>query len=215
MLTSFEAGLRRSSSLLTALALPLVLACADTNREAQPAESGERAETATPAAEPAPPAATPAGDVEGGAMTDAQIKDVIATVNKGEIDLAKVAIQKAQNPDVKAFAQRMENEHSALNTQAQVTTGGAGAVAQNELISTLEADAQATLKDLQSRSDAEFDLAYIDSQVRMHRTVLGALEDRLIPSAQDPELRKVLEGARESVQDHLSQAEEIRDQLAA
>lgn len=52
------------------------------------------------------------------APNDAQIAAIVVTANQVDIDAGKFAQTRAQSADVKAFAQQMVTDHSAVNQQA-------------------------------------------------------------------------------------------------
>src|SRR5262245_43726768 len=54
-------------------------------------------------------------------MADAQLVTWLLSSNEGEIALAKVASERAQNEDVKKFAQKMVEEHSEHVTKLRRT----------------------------------------------------------------------------------------------
>jgi len=56
---------------------------------------------------------------------------------------------------------------------------------------------------------AAFDKAYIDNEVAYHREVNGALETLLIPSAQNAELKSLLETGLKLFQGHEQHAEHV------
>jgi putative membrane protein len=59
-------------------------------------------------------------------------------------------------------------------------------------------------------SGAEFDRAYIANKVTYHQTVLDAIDNTLIPNAQNAELRALLEQTRPAVAAHLQHAQELQ-----
>jgi len=70
---------------------------------------------------------------------------------------------------------------------------------------------QATEKraELSKLNGADFDKAYIANEVAYHKTVNGALETTLIPSASNPELKSLLETGLKIFQGRQKHAEEV------
>src|SRR5262249_40094039 len=79
----------------------------------------------------------------------------------------------------------------------------------------LKTDVSSTMTDLKTKKGADFDKAYIDSQVKMHSEALDLVDNELIPSAKNPELKDHLNGVRAHVADHLAKAQEIQTKLQA
>jgi putative membrane protein len=177
--------------------------------DAKPVEStsapgGTNAVTETPA--PTKPAEKP--------LTDGEIVMVTSTANLGEIEMAELAKRNAGNADVKGFAalmitqhREMENKGKAVATKAKITP------ADNEVSSTLKNDVQSTISNLKNQKGKDFDKAYIESQVKAHRDVLTIFDSKLLPNAQNGELKTVLTDARGHVASHLAKAEEISQKL--
>jgi putative membrane protein len=67
--------------------------------------------------------------------------------------------------------------------------------------------------DLQGRSGAEFDRAYMDREVQYHQAVLDALDQTLIPGAQNADLKSLLQQARPNFAQHLALAQQTRQGL--
>lgn len=158
----------------------------------------------TPA--PAKPAEKP--------MTDAEIVAVTSTANNGEIEMAQLATKTATNADVKNFAammitqhRDMENKGKALAAKAKITP------ADNEASTALKSDVQSTLTTLKGQKGKDFDKAYMEAQVKAHRDVLNMFDNKLLPNAQNGELKTLLNDARGHVATHLAKAEEITKKL--
>ncbi len=85
--------------------------------------------------------------------------------NNGEIDAAKLALQKSQNQQVKDFAQRMVDDHTKMLDQLKE-------VAQKDNVTYKDEPspmAQKLHAKLEGLSGAEFDKAYIDGMIKDHK----------------------------------------------
>ena len=60
---------------------------------------------------------------------------------------------------------------------------------------------------------AAFDKAYVDNEVAYHKTVNSALSNTLIPSAENTELKSLLQSGLKLFQSHLDHAEQLATQL--
>ena len=58
-----------------------------------------------------------------------------------------------------------------------------------------------------------FDKAYVDNEVAYHKTVNGALQSTLIPSANNAELKSLLETGLKIFQGHEQHAEHVASEL--
>ena len=149
-------------------------------------------------------------------LTDAQIVAITDAANKGEIEQAKLAVRKAKDPQVKAFAQMMVDHHGTEQKKEQTLATSLSLQPETTQTSTqLQTDSQNAISSLSSQNGADFDKAYIDLQVKEHREVLDAIDTKLIPNAKNAQLKSALEAFRPKVQEHLQKAQEIQQKLGA
>jgi putative membrane protein len=145
------------------------------------------------------------------AMTDANVAAVAHASNMDEIQTSEVALRRSQNAQVRQFAQMMITEHTAVDQemmrmlQAKNMTPQPNAPAQAAMQAT-----RATVANLSQRSGMDFDRAYMTHQVNAHRWTLTSLDQSLIPSTRDPELKEFLTTrVRPGVATHLETAQRI------
>lgn len=151
---------------------------------------------------------------QGERMTDGKILQVAHVANAGEIDQARLAASRAQDPAVRNYAQMMIRMHAAAERQdADVARRHSLKMVSNRASENLMKDGRSTMDMLQSKSGAEFDHAYIDAQIKNHETVLNLIDTRLEPSAHDKDVRNLVSGMRPVVQSHLDQARDIQSKL--
>jgi len=152
---------------------------------------------------------------QGGAKpTDPQIAHIAYTAGQLDIEAAKQAIGKSKNKDVRAFAEDMVRDHTALNKQALDLVKKLKVTPQdNDTSKALTKQAADKRAELAKLSGAAFDKAYIDNEVAYHKTVNGALENTLIPSASNAELKSLLQTGLKIFQGHEQHAEHVAFEL--
>ncbi len=153
------------------------------------------------------------GGRDGGAalQSDGQIAAVVATANAGEIAQGRLALTKAQAPEVVAFAQMMVTEHTAAaQQQAQLLAAQGITPEENEVSTSLKAESDQIVQRLNNTAAGPaFDAAYMESQVAVHQKVLDLLQNELIPNTQNPAFAEQLQGVADTVQKHLEEAQDI------
>ena len=77
----------------------------------------------------------------------------------------------------------------------------------------LQTDSQNAISSLSGQTGADFDKAYIDLQVKEHQDVLNTLDQKLIPSAHNADLKKQLSDLRPKIAEHLQKAQQIQQKL--
>lgn len=146
--------------------------------------------------------------------TDDQIAKILMTTNNGEVSLGQLAKEKAQNKDVKKFAEHMVKAHSKNNKKSvKLATKIGLSPSENEKSSMMQQENDAAMASLKDLSGAEFDKAYIENQITTHQKVLTEFDNTLIPSAKNKKFKKMLEKTRKTVATHLEDAEKIKTTL--
>lgn len=151
------------------------------------------------------------------AFSDANVAASASASNMDEIQTSQLAAQRAQNPQVREFAQTMVTQHGQFEQQMQAMLQSKGmAPMDNAWSGTLKRHLPPTLQMLQGMSGAQFDLAYMVHQVGAHELTLHALDTTLIPSTRDPDMAAMLrDQVRPAVAQHLQRAMQIVQMLRA
>ena len=148
------------------------------------------------------------------APTDPQIAHIAYTAGTIDIAAAKQALAKSHTKAVRDFAQEMVRDHSAVNAKALALVKKLHVTPQdNPTSDALTKQATAERNKLSHLSGAAFDRAYVDNEVAYHKTVDGALESTLIPSAKNGELKSLLEPGMGLFREHLAHAEHVAKAL--
>jgi putative membrane protein len=149
-----------------------------------------------------------------GGPSDPQIAHIVVTANQIDIDAGKLAKSRSKNKEVQAFAQQMITDHSAVNKQATALAKKLGVKPEdNDTSKSLKDGARKNMDDLKKLKDGKFDQAYIDHEVAYHQAVLDAIDKTLIPSAQNAELKGLIEKVQPAFQAHLDHAKTIQGKL--
>jgi putative membrane protein len=158
---------------------------------------------------------TGASFAQGGAKpTDPQIAHIAYTAGQLDIEAAKQALAITKNKDVKAFAEDMVRDHTAVNKQAiDLVTKLKVTPEDNDTSKALTKAAADKRAELAKLSGPAFDKAYVANEVAYHKTVNGALETLLIPSASNAELKSLLQTGLKIFQGHQQHAEHVAAEL--
>jgi putative membrane protein len=108
----------------------------------------------------------------------------------------------------------MVRDHTAVNDKALALVKKLHVTPQdNPTSQSLTKAAAAERAKLSHMSGAAFDREYINNEVAYHKTVNGALESTLIPSAKNPELKSLLETGLTLFREHQAHAEQVAKEL--
>jgi putative membrane protein len=156
----------------------------------------------------AQPAAKAAGP------TDPQIAAIVVTANSVDIDAGKMAKSKSKNAEVKKFAQQMVTDHTSVNKSAvELVTKLKVTPEENDTSRSLKKGGDENLAALKGLKGKAFDKAYVDHEVAYHQAVLDAVDNTLIPSAQNAELKALLVKVRPAFVAHLDHAKHVQSML--
>ena len=146
--------------------------------------------------------------------TDPQIAHIAYTAGQLDIEAAKQALKKSKNKEVRAFATDMVRGHTAVNEQALALDKKLKVTPEdNDTSRALTKQADAKRAELAKLKGNAFDKAYVDNEVTYHKTVNGALQSTLIPSANNAELKSLLETGLKIFQGHEQHAEHVASEL--
>ena len=148
-------------------------------------------------------------------LTDPEVAMVVRVANLGEVREGQLARDKATDTAVRDFAQMMITDHTAASNKAEADLARASVPSEDSQLSRqIDANSGSATESLRaSASGSDFDRAYMNRQVEVHRYILGVIDQTLVPNAHAKALKTVLTDMRKTVQDHLTRAQQIQSNL--
>lgn len=131
----------------------------------------------------------------------------VATANINEIAAGKIAVTKAQSPEVKAFAQQMIDDHSKSLTEVQTLAQAKGVTLPTEP----DAKHKAMAAKLEKLSGADFDKAYMKNGGLADHKMVHAMLMKDEKAAKDPDVKALVAKTAPVVEQHLKSAQSIAD----
>ena len=128
-----------------------------------------------------------------------------------EVDLGKLAAEKASMDDVKKFGQQMVDDHSKANGELKQ-------LAQSKGVDLKESEEKATREGqeksakLSKFTGPAFDKAYMDDMVEDHEKDVKEFEDAS-NNAQDKDLKEWVKKTLPTLKHHLKMAKDTQDKL--
>jgi putative membrane protein len=142
--------------------------------------------------------------------TDAQVAHIAYTANLIDIAAGKQALAKGKNNTVRAFAQEMVRDHSAVNVRALALVKKLGVTLEdNPTSASLQAAAKVQARKLGSMRGLAFDRAYIRNEIAYHETVNRALAKTVVPSAHNAQLKSFLKRVLALCSEHQKHAQRL------
>jgi putative membrane protein len=141
-------------------------------------------------------------------IDDRKFIEEAASGGMAEIKLGKLAIDRAQSPEVKEFARRMVDDHARVGNELKSL-----AMRKNmTLPSAIDTKHMADYQKLASLSPADFDRAYMDMMVRDHDADVNAFR-KIADQGGDPDLKSWAMKTLPTLEEHQQMAHRIADQL--
>ena len=141
---------------------------------------------------------------------DAAAMKQLAQANLNEIAGGKAAASKAQNPDVKRFAQKMVDDHTQMLNDLKALAG-------QKSVSLPESGSlkdMAQMKMMERSSGADFDKKYMEEMVKDHQKDLKEVQD-LAAKTKDADFKAALQKASGKISEHLQLAQRLASSASA
>ena len=139
------------------------------------------------------------------ASPDAAFVQKAAAGGMAEVEMGKLAQDKATVDQVKQFGARMVQDHGKANDELKQVAGTKGV----QLPAGPDAKAQTEMKKMQSMSGAPFDKHYIDHMVADHKKDIAAFEAEA-KSGKDPEVKAFAQKTLPTLKEHLQLAQQAQ-----
>ncbi len=125
-----------------------------------------------------------------------------------EVELGKLASEKAANAEVKKFGQMMMEDHSNANTELKAL-----ATKKNVTLPTdIGSEHKATMDKLKTLSGAEFDKAYVEAMVKDHEKDVSEFEKQST-DAKDADVKAFATKTLPTLKKHLEKIKEIQSKM--
>jgi putative membrane protein len=147
-------------------------------------------------------------------LNDLQIAHIAYTAGAIDIRYAHLALALSDNPEVRKFAELMVRDHTAVNNKAlalvkklQITPED------NPTSQQLNQQAQQIREELSQFRGEAFAKRYAANELGYHKTVNNVVENTFIPTAQNPELKALLNAALQTFKVHQGHAAEMNQKV--
>jgi putative membrane protein len=158
-------------------------------------------------------ATTPPAGSATATTSDANIVAKLSAMDSAEIELGRLATSKAQDAGVKAFAQMMVDDHTAMRNDGAAMAQSEGITPVLPADHTTPHDLATALDRLRSTDATSFDRAYIDQMVADHQKAVSTING-MISQAQNAALRAHLQKGLPRVQAHLDKVMQLQQKVS-
>ena len=144
------------------------------------------------------------------AVSSDDAKFAVAAANGGmaEVELGKLAQQKAAGSKVKDFGAMMVTDHTKAGDELKALAKSKNIT----LPAAIDADEQKVKDDLSAKSGADFDKAYVSNMIDDHKKDIKDFEDAS-KNVKDPDLKAFAVKTLPTLKMHLSAIQNIHDSM--
>jgi putative membrane protein len=139
------------------------------------------------------------------ANTDELFLKKAAGGNMTEVAMGKMALQKTSNEDVKAFAQKMVDDHTAMESDVEAVAKGMNVT----LPTGLPKSEQKPMAKMEALNGDAFDKAYAAGMVKDHKKVLSEFRGE-ISTTQNAQVKELATKGADTIAHHLKMAEDMQ-----
>jgi putative membrane protein len=139
---------------------------------------------------------------EKGSWSDSKFIQKAAEANLTEVQLGKLGTQKAQNQQVKQFAQSLQTDHQKANAELKTLAQQKGM----QFPQKVDQKEQKEITKLQGLSGADFDKQFTLVNLKAHGKTIS-LYQKEVQQGQDPATKQYAQNLLPSLQHHLTMAE--------
>ena len=164
---------------------------------------------APPAAKKEAAAKMDSATAGGFTAADKKLIKAAAQSDETEISMAKLALSKTENADVKKYAQMMVADHGKTTAQLKPIADAAGVPKPD-----LKPKDKATAAKLEGLSGNKFDVAYLEANVQAHQATAAKMK-ALAPAATNPDLKSFAAATLPVVEHHTTMAQELLTKVSA
>jgi putative membrane protein len=204
----------------------------DTTRGTGTVQPGETTRTPTevppPPGMPTPSTTSPslpspgaetrrATELERSVEGDLAIARKVHEANQKEIEIGQLAADKAKSQRVKAYARKLVSDHKAMDRQLMSWASKKGLDTELQQVAAMpspQAGGNDMMARLRGETGSEFDQDFMATMVDEHDKAIEMVRAGR-DSAQDPELRRLLDAALPKLERHRKDAQAIVDKLKA
>ena len=142
--------------------------------------------------------------------TDKKFIEEAAEGGMAEVEMGRLGQEKAQNADLKQFAQKLVQDHEQANQQLMQIAHQKGVDVQKEI----SKKDQKTIDHLRGLSGAEFDKMYVEHMVKDHKKDIKEFE-KAANKGEDTDVKSFAQQTLPKLREHLQTAESLAQATGA
>ena len=148
--------------------------------------------------------ATASGVASAGVLNDATIFSIFDQANMADITTARIGVKKAHSKEVRELAQMVATDHEAVQRMGRELATKLGVTPLPPDGDTSVDSLAKAIANLDGKSGAEFDKAYLLYEIGFHQSVIDAIKSALLPAVKDDQLKALVTKVLPGFEHHLA-----------
>jgi putative membrane protein len=148
------------------------------------------------------------------ALDEPGVIAIFDLANTADIETGTLGAEKAQNKEVKEFAQMLAQVHTAVRQQGRDLAKKLGVTPAMPAGNTMAKDHAAAMEKLRKLNGAAFDRAFLEHEQAFHAAVIAAVNSTLLPAIKTKELKDFVVGLAPAFEAHRAGAEHLLKKIS-
>ena len=150
------------------------------------------------------------------AVTPEGVLSQMNLANTTEIQLSSMAAKKASSAQVKQIATKLVADHTKNRLQVRALAQKLNVkLTPSQGANLSAADSAALPADLQGKTGADFDRAFVQHEIDDHQSNIDKIEKQILPSIQNEQVKAYLQKTVTAMQEHLSSLKQVQQRLGS
>ncbi len=149
----------------------------------------------------------------GGNLDDATIFAIFDQANAADIWTGRLGLKHGHSQEVRALARMVAADHESVQQMGRDLAKKLGVIPTPPDDDTSAEDQAKAVALLQSKSGGEFDMAYLQHEIKFHQSVIDAIKGTLLPAIENGELRALVNKVLPGFEHHLAETKAAAKKL--
>ena len=147
------------------------------------------------------------------ALDDPTIVAIFDAANSWDMETGEIGARKATTKALRDFAAQLVRDHRAVRQQGRDLAAKLGVTPMPPAAFAMAKDHARAVRELEAASGKSFDRAFLVNEVQFHKAVIDAVNQTLLPSLHNEQVKHLVTQVAPAFQAHMQMAQHMLDQL--
>lgn len=146
-------------------------------------------------------------------LNDPTIVAIFDAANSWDMETGALGARKATTRALRDFAAQLVRDHRAVRQQGRDLATKLGVTPTPPRDFAMAKDHATAMRELEEAHGKAFDRAFLEHEVRFHKAVIDAVNQTLLPSLHNEQVKDLVKKVAPAFQAHMEMAQHLLDQL--